>query len=173
MANGRSGVRPRRHVASLGPRQVIGINVIGDLKADIAAFEKKVQEKVLRSGARAGALVYYAEMRMRVPVDKGDLFGSIYHWHDDKKSTATRQVYAVGPNKVKAPHWHLIEYGHWVVNVGDPATGKWSRQRLDAPVWVPPQPYIRPAWDRREAAGKAALARMRERLAEVSSGAEE
>lgn len=181
----------RSKKAILGPRQAMGINIEGDIQASLEKFEKKIKEQVLRSGARAGALVFYNEMRAKVPVDSGTLYGAIYHWHDDKKSGPDRQVYAIGPNKSKAPHWHHVEYGHWRYNRQSP-TGQWLRSkakgaqsvpwpnqqppenhplpgRLETPVWTPAYPYIRPTWQRVGDAMKAAMNRMRERMTEVGS----
>lgn len=157
-------------VASVGPRQSIGIGFKSNIKESLQTFTKEVQEKVVRSGARAAALVFYNDMRQRVPVDTGDLYGSIYHWFDTKQSVQGKQVYAIGPNKAKAPHWHLIEYGHWRVNkIVRLENGQLvaTKERLDVPIWVAAQPYIRPAWSLVNQALEAGRQRMRERMAEL------
>ena len=130
----------------------------------------------MRSAAHAGAVVLYDEMRARAPVDQGTLRDSIYRWHDDEYSKDGRQRYVIGPNKGKAPHWHLIEYGHWRVNVvtrlpnGQTVA---TTERLPAPVWVPAQPYIRPTFDAKvTAAIDAAKARIGEGIKRALSGAE-
>ncbi|WP_086925406.1 HK97 gp10 family phage protein [Variovorax sp. JS1663] len=176
MANGRNlrrrggrGTRPSG--PSLYQKDTIGINVVSNVTESLAALEAGIKEKVLRSAARAGALVFYTEMRQRVPVKSGELFQSIYHYHDDKGSTPNRQTYFVGPNKSKAPHWHQVEFGHWQVNVvvklpnGRLAA---TKERLATPKWIPAKPYVRPTWDaKKQAAVTAARLRMGERLKEL------
>lgn len=98
-------------------------------------FGQKVTGEPLRRAAAAGALVLYEEMVPRVPVRTGTLKDSIYRYWLRRDGNAERQTYVVGPNKAKAPHWHLVEYGHMQLNGA----------------WVPAQPYIRPAFDARAA----------------------
>lgn len=142
-----------------------------------AAFEKvsaELLEKVARSGARAGALVFYDEMRARAPDDEGELRDAIYHWHDDDAQARGVQRYLVGPNKAKAPHWYWVEYGHWRTNVvfqGKDGSTWHITRKLAHPVWVPAKPYVRPTWDAKAgAAVEAALARMAQRFAELTIG---
>lgn len=125
----------------------MGISVLSDVSQALRKLEKGVLEKVLRSGARAGALVFYNEMRLKVPFATGRLYDSIYHWHDDKKSSAKRQTYATGPNKARAPHWHWVEFGN----------------RHQAA-----KPFVRPAYTGKQGAALAAMnARMTERMKEL------
>ncbi|RXZ42708.1 HK97-gp10 family putative phage morphogenesis protein [Crenobacter cavernae] len=122
-------------------------------------------ENALRPAAHAAAVVLYEEIRQRVPVESGQLKSAIYRWHDEQRSTPGRQIYTVGVNKRRAPHWHNVEYGHWRVNKFRLIGGKWvpTRERLAQPVWVPGKPYIRPAFDAKIG---AALAAAKRRLAE-------
>lgn len=155
MANGRSGGRRRGTHASTAQqfkKDSIGIIVSSDVAEGLLQLEAGIKEKVLRSGARAGALVFYNEIRLRVPFASGTLYESVYHWHDDKTSTPTRQTYATGPNKKKAPHWHWLEYGN---------------------VHTAAKPYIRPSFTGKQAAALAAMnarmsVRMQELLAELA-----
>lgn len=132
----------------------------GGLSEMLDEFEGRV-ESALRPAAHQGALVLYNEVRQRVPRDTGQLQAAIYRWHDANASGPERQSYVVGVNKVKAPHWHNVEYGHWRYNKiinGHPQRSK-SRGSargpgahdlpgaLNAPVFVPAQPYFRPAYD--------------------------
>lgn len=133
-------------------------------------LERAIKEKVLRSAAYAGAKVFYDEVKLRVPVDEGTLFGAIYHYHVERLSGPTKQIYAIGPNKVKAPHWYNVEYGHWRINVLVRRGGRWiaTKQRLPSPVWVPGKPYMRPSYDAKKAeALKAMQVRFEQRLREV------
>jgi hypothetical protein len=176
MANGRN---PRRRLGRgsrpSGPatfrKDTIDIGIVSNVTESLAALEAGIREKVLRSAARAGALVFYTEMRLRVPVKSGELYKAIYHYHDDKGSTGARQTYFVGPNKVKAPHWHQVEFGHWQVNVvvrlpnGRLAA---TKERLATPKWIPANPYVRPTWEaKKNAALSASKLRMGERLKEL------
>lgn len=83
----------------------------GDIGAQLRRLADDIREKALRPAAYRVARIMYDEMKLRVPVHTGTLRDAIYHWHDDKRSTAGKQVYVIGPNKKKAPHWHLVEFG--------------------------------------------------------------
>jgi hypothetical protein len=83
----------------------------------VREFGDKVKGEPLRRAAGAGARVLYEEMRQRVPVREGKLKESIYRYWVRRDGDSERQTYYIGPNKSKAPHWHLIEYGHMRVNV--------------------------------------------------------
>lgn len=101
MANGRGSQR-RVHAstAAMFQKDGVGVAFLGpDIEQVNKALEKGIQEKVLRSAARAGIDVFYKEIRLKVPFRTGQLYEAIYQWHDYKQSTATRQVYATGPNK--------------------------------------------------------------------------
>lgn len=132
------------------------------LRADGDRFATDLEKKVLRPAAYAGARVIYEGMRMKVPVASGELRDAIYHWHDDKRSRNGREIYLIGPNKVKAPHWYNVEFGHWLYNrkgFGDVWLRSKSQSSARGPgahdlpgaraerKWVPPTPYIRPTWD--------------------------
>lgn len=162
----------------------------GDLAKSLQDYVQAVNEKAIRPAAHAGALTFYEEIAQRVPVDQGTLRKALYRFFDEKRSSDTRKTYLVGMNAKKAPHWHLIELGHWqyfrVVRAPDgryftavrpEAKGK-PRPRKRAslaeklayyqpnpggPKWVPPKPYLRPSY---ESAAQRALEAMKRRLAE-------
>lgn len=157
-----------------------------DIKAQLEAFAKEVREKALRSATFAMANVIYKEIRLRVPVDEGELYAAIYQYHSDRESTGNKQVYYVGVNKIKAPHWHNVEFGHWRYNkiingkaqkslLRGKTKGKGPQDHggpgaLDERKWVPARPYMRTAYeasiDRAMQAGKERLA---ERLKELAT----
>jgi len=178
MANGRNGRRIGRGSRPSGPqlfqKNSISVAVTGNIIENLAALEEGIKQRVLRSGARAGAVVFYDEMRQRVPVRSGELLNSIYHYHDNKGSTPTTQTYFIGPNKTKAPHWHQVEFGHWLLNVVVLSSdGRFvaSKTRLKAPKWVPPKAFVRPTWEAKKTeAINASRIRMGERLKEVMAG---
>lgn len=138
----------------------------GSLAEKIKALGKGAEE-ALRPAAQAGAQVFYDEMRQRVPVAEGVLRDSIYQFHLDRKSTEQKHTYVVGPNKSKAPHWHLVEFGHWqpyAVVMIDGQLKTLKDRPLPAPVFVPAVPYIRPTLD---ATAVQAVEAMRERYVQA------
>lgn len=150
-----------------------GVRIRGSLSAAVRKLGEDVQEKALRSAVRAAAVVLYDEMRARVPVVSGGLRASIYQFHDDKRSVDGRQIYLVGPNKKRAPHWFVVENGHWRVNRVVITNGRavFTKERLPHPVWVPAQPYIRPTWDAVSGQLVGAMQRrLVERLRELRAG---
>lgn len=164
----RRGRRPTG--PELWPKSLVKMKLESSATEALDNLERAIREKVLRSAAYAGARVFYDEVKMRVPVDEGTLFGAIYHYHIDRQSGPNRQIYAIGPNKKKAPHWYNVEYGHWRINVLVRRGGRWiaTKQRLPAPVWVPGKPYMRPSYEAKKAeAIKAMQVRFGQRLREV------
>jgi hypothetical protein len=169
--------------AALVPRNSITATFSGDVAEKMRSFAAEKVAKIARPSARAGVLVFYAEMRMKVPVETGELYGSIYHYFDKNKSTDTKQVYVTGPNKRKAGHWAWIEYGHWLYN--QQIDGVWQRSKsnksargpgahdlpgkLTPPKWIPAKPYIRPAFDHVQRAISAAQDKAREMFSKVGS----
>lgn len=118
----------------------------GNLSADLARFEKHVQEKVTLSGVAAMAYVIYDQARENAEANKksGTLHGAIYRRYAKEKSTDQRKTYQISWNRTKAPHGHLIEFGT-------------SR--------APAYPFLTPAFDRVKDAIKAGKDRMTEGLA--------
>lgn len=143
--------------------------------AGLDRMERAVTEDVVYSGAAAMARVLYAEVRQNtagapVGIHTGNLHGAIYWAKAKDASTATRAVYEVSWNKSKAPHGHLIEFGHWRVNFvfrGKDGSLIATKRRLPQPVWVPAYPFMRPAMSKMDDAIRAGLARMRERFGEA------
>lgn len=172
---------------ALFPVERNGVRIRNSLADALKQLEDHVRDNVLRSAAHAGAEVLYNELSYRVPVYSGTLASAIYRWHDKDKSQPGRQTYAIGVNKRKAPHWHMVEFGHWrryriIPTRGQPDAkfkdafqdfnGQWYIPTKEpiTPVFVPGTPYLRPTW---EAKGKAAidamLARARQRIAEFKA----
>lgn len=154
-------------------RETAGATMRGSLSAALQQYAQDVQTKVLRSAVYAGAKVLADELLVRAPQGPtGNLKDAVYTWHDDKQSVDGLQVYAVGVNKVKAPHWFNVEYGHWRVNVvyrGPDGRLIPTKQRLPKPVWVPAHPYLRPTAGRMPDALRAMQRRLVERLREVKA----
>lgn len=121
----------------------------GDFEADLSRFEKKIQEKVLFSGAAAMGRVIYDEVKLnasppRLGRKTGNLSNAIYWAYSPEKSTDSQKTYRVSWNKSKAPHGHLIEFG----------TSKMAAH-----------PFLRPAFSRVNEAIRIGKERMAERMA--------
>lgn len=147
----------------------------GDMSLQLDQFAADVIEKALRHGAGAATEVLYNEMREIAPVgETGNLRDSIYRYRDKTRSIDAKQVYYVGPNKRKAPHWHLIEFGHWMYYETKVINGKMITLRnrpLPTPKWVPAVPFIRPTFHAKiRQALDAGKRRMRESIKEIQNG---
>ncbi len=137
----------------------------------LAALDQ-VKYQLARSMAVAGGSLIRDEAKVRAPVGKAeeDLTGggsirpgalreAIYLAFRDRESTDRRVKYTVSWNAKKAPHGHLIEFGHWqpfsvVLTKGGwrtRATGKGGRAkgvaRRGGPKWIPAIPFLRPAYE--------------------------
>lgn len=146
------------------------------------------RESLARSMAVAGGTVLRDEAKARAPRKSGKLASSIYLAYRDSESTGTVVMYSVTWNSSKAPHGHLLEFGHWrynkIVN-GYPQKSLINGKRSGRgpqdhggpgakvpPVWVPADPFLRPAYDARGGfALQAMLQRGRERLPELLAAA--
>ena len=142
--------------------------------AGLESLALSLRGDALAKIAYSGIRIMYDQMRLRAPVNSGSLLNSIYHWHDDKRSSSFRQIYMAGPNKAKAPHWHLVEYGHELVNVVyKDSSGALipTHRRRSAPKFVRAHPFIRPTYfGNIDAAQRAMLARAKTVLAEALQG---
>ncbi|AZS80671.1 HK97 gp10 family phage protein [Achromobacter spanius] len=144
----------------------------GDIAGQIAAFVERVREEAVRPAAHAMAVVLYDEMRARVPFHMGKLQGAIYRWFDEAESDADRKTYQVGVNKSKAPHWWLVEHGHWrrhaVLRLPDGSYVTLKDKPLKTPIFEPAQPYLRVSVDAKiSAAVEAGRMRMAEKIGEI------
>lgn len=129
---------------------------------------------VFRDEAKARAPVFDESTALKGganvkrPPKPGLLSQAIYLAFSDNRSFPSegRFVYSVSWNSAKAPHGHLLEFGHWRYNVirgGYP-----TKERLEKPVWVAAHPFLRPAYDAaRQRAIQAGMERGRERTAEL------
>jgi hypothetical protein len=149
------------------------------LKVDVSAVEAVVdgiEQQLIantRPAAQAGAEVLYQAVERNVAAlgrKTGNLAASIYQAFSKDNSRPVAgggyqsATYHVSWNARKAPHGHLVEFGHFQrfkVYVGK--DGRWYTNKsapLPEPVQVGARPFIRPAmseFPRAEAA-------MRERL---------
>ena len=163
----------RKSQAKLHQSDAIGVKLEGEASTSLNLLAGLLREKALRSATYAGAKILYEEMKVRAESQSktGQLSRAIYHWHDDKKSTLDSQSYVIGVNKREAPHWHLIEFGHWMPYVTYKGKdGLFHTKRINGkpvmrmnPKFIPAQPYVRPTWDAKR---DMALAAMKQKLAE-------
>ena len=167
----------------------MSIQAKADLSSAFAGLDKlagPLRVSLARSMGVAAGTVFRDEAKRQAPIGNqgadegispypGALKESIYLAFNEGATTDARVVYAVSWNSKIAPHGHWIEFGHWRVNelvpIGDGGLWIATEQRLDNPVWVPAQPFMRPALEgRRDAAMQAASARARARLPELLAG---
>ena len=153
-----------------------GTKATFDASGWTAALDKLVgpaRESLARSMAVAGGQVLRDEAKARAPVDSGGLRDSIYLAFQDGRSTPTMVQYAVSWNASKAPHGHLLEFGHWQTRAAyQGRDGKWySGALLPNPKWVPAHPFLRPAYEAaKDRARQAMIERGRQRLPELLAG---
>jgi len=91
------------------------------LKADTSGLTKYLRElgdaveEAARPAAQAGAQVLYDEVKRNVNKIKrktGNLASSIYQAYSKDNSGPGKATYHVSWNAKKAPHGHLVEFGH-------------------------------------------------------------
>ena len=135
-----------------------------------------------RSMAVAGGQVLRDEAKLLAPVGTeeggsiapGALRDSIYLAYKQNKSSDHQEVYSVSWNAKKAPHGHLLEFGHWQPYVvakikGGYGGGYYSTKvKKETPTWTPAHPFLRPALDSASDRARAAMIeRGRQRLPEL------
>jgi len=159
----------------------------------IAAMEQDVQAAV-RPAAQAGAEVFYRAVLRNVEAlgrKSGNLAGAIYQAYSADNSGPGKATYHVSWNAKRAPHGHLVEWGHiqrYAVHLGDdgkfytlvrpskrgtpkPRRGASQAEkdayyvlRAGGPKQVAAQPFIRPAFYRQGEAFAAVRAKFFEVL---------
>lgn len=160
-------------------------------KADFSGWRRAIEqlagparESLARTMAVAGGRILRDEAKMLAPVGgdmsvverqagesnrPGLLRSAIYLAYKPERSTHGEYVYSVSWNAKKAPHGHLVEFGHWRTHaVYKGKDGEWytnPKIKLDKPQWVPARPFLRPALDAAGDRARAAMmARGKERL---------
>lgn len=161
------------------------LQIKGSLSDVLVKYAENVMAKAIRPAVFAGADLMYQEMIARVPVSftanqrtggadnfhPAQLLQSIYVYFDKAKGTQVKPLYYIGPNKGKAKHWHLVEYGHaspYKHYIG--SDGNWYTRKTaprEAPKMIAPRPYIRPTYD---ANARLAIEVMRNKLRELIHG---
>lgn len=120
------------------------------------------KEPIARAMGVAMGQVVRDEAKLRVPLGTqlggsltpGLLRDSIYLAYDERRNVLNpnRYRYVVSWNSKRAPHGHLIEFGHWMPyfyatdDMGKYWTPKPLRP-LEEPYWVAAEPFLGPAFD--------------------------
>ena len=149
------------------------LRIDADLSALDALFDQLGDqlEASVRPAAQAGAQVLYDQVTQNVAAlgtKTGNLAQSIYQAFSPENSGNGKAEYHVSWNARKAPHAHLIEYGHiqkFKVYMGK--DGKWytnKRAPLNAPKQIAAHPFIRPAMSKFNDAFAAAEAVILQRI---------
>ncbi|WP_368655392.1 HK97 gp10 family phage protein [Castellaniella ginsengisoli] len=142
------------------------------------------KEHLPRSMAVATGQVFRDEAKARAP--RGDdtptskvgprlpLAESIYLAYSESRSVPEAGIatYSVSWNSKRAPHGHLVEFGHWQpYRVYQDKDGRWWTDKgspLSAPKWISAKPFLRPAYDATgQTAIQSGLNRGRERMNEI------
>lgn len=121
-----------------------------DTAAVTAGLDKLVDQaySVARTiGAAVGAAMR-DEAKSKVRSHSGKLAAAIVVKYAPEWSTDKQVRYIVTWNRKKAPHGHLVEFGHRRYNeVVQLPNGQWitTNNKLEHPEWVPARPFLRPA----------------------------
>lgn len=147
------------------------------ISADLSGLDRMLDflgdeiKEVVRPAAQAGAQVLYDEVKRgvaRMGKQTGNLDRAIYQAYSRDNSGQGRATYHVSWNARKAPHGHLVEYGHiqrFRVFMGK--DGKWVTDKahlLPQPRQVAARPFVRPAMAKFDAAAAAAESVILKRL---------
>ncbi|MBT9495372.1 MAG: HK97 gp10 family phage protein [Paucibacter sp.] len=133
------------------------------LDADVVTIEAAA-----RPAAQAGAQVFYNEVKRNVSKLKrhtGNLDRSIYQAFSKDQSGTGTATYHISWNAKKAPHGHLVEFGHlqrFEVSF-DPSTMRFITHKdrpLSPPRQVAARPFVRPAMAKAQQALDAAAAEL-------------
>lgn len=146
-----------------------------DLEAFNAGLDEMAAatETAARPAAQAIAQVLVDQVKAnvaRIPMKTGRLAASIYQVYSKDNSTPVHAVYHVSWNAKKAPHGHLVEFGHvqrfqvyWSQKRGRFFTRK--DRPLPTPIQIPAHPFVRPAQAAFERAQQAGIDRYYQALA--------
>ncbi|HUX23223.1 MAG TPA: HK97 gp10 family phage protein [Burkholderiales bacterium] len=147
----------------------------GPVALSLASSMAVAGGQVLRDEAKLlapefdGSTALLAGANVDRPPIPGLLRDAIYLAHSDTRSHGALQTYSVSWNSRKAPHGHLLEFGHWRINaiIG----GVPTKNRLAAPQWVAAHPFLRPALDIAGGfAMSAMITRGKQRLPQLLAG---
>lgn len=107
----------------------------------------------IRNEARSIAAARKPDRHWSAP--RGLLASAVYLAYNDKQSNKGQIVYSVSWNHKKAPHGWWAEFGHYqrYLTKWSKTNNQWytvkSVPRPGGPKFIPPTPYLRPAYDAR------------------------
>ncbi|MEV8518669.1 HK97 gp10 family phage protein [Dyella marensis] len=155
-------------------------------KFDTSGWERGLQQllgpariSLARTMAVAGGRVLRDEAKVLAPVgtlEEGSIYpgalrDAIYVAYKPARSIDSAQVYSVSWNAKKAPHGHLLEFGHWRTNVSYTGKdGEWYSNpnvKLPKPVWIPGHAFLRRSLGAMDRARAAMMDAGRKRLFEL------
>lgn len=122
-------------VTTMGSRSSVRIEGLKELDRALSQLPKATAKNVLRRTAIRALAPVIADAKLRVPVDEGDLRDSLKVAGKLSKRQQRKNAKAVAEGKAAVqlyagpaalPHAHLVEFGT---------------------SHMPPQPFMRPAWD--------------------------
>lgn len=140
----------RKPAPRVTTREGIGMGFDGGQIAEfLTTLSRDMQEKAMRPAAFEACTVLYDELHARVPHHEDVMANAIYRWRDAGKSGTAVETWKVGVNLVKAPHFHLVEEGHWQPYKVIFKDGKFftTNQLLKSPKWIPPNAFFRASYD--------------------------
>lgn len=115
---------------------VEGMKRLGDAKESIARTMGVAMGTEVRDEARVRAPVLQPGNKGTDGQTPGELRDSIYLAYDDKRQALSRGTsyrYVVSWNSKRAPHGHLLEFGHWMPYLYD---------KTDAGLFYTPLPPV-------------------------------
>ena len=148
------------------------------ISVDLAGMDQAIDgiaadaEAAARPAAQAVAQVLYEEVQRnvgRIKRKTGNLASSIYQAYSADNSGQGHATYHVSWNARKAPHGHLVEFGHlqrYEISY-DPKTRRFTTHKnrpLAKPKQLAARPFIRPALAKAEAAAAAGRAEFLKRM---------
>lgn len=135
----------------------------------LAALGGPIKISLARSMGVAGGMVIRDQAKEFAPVRDGTLRAAIYLAYREAYSDDRTVTYSISWNAKKAPHGHLIEFGHWQTNfLYKDEDGDWKAGHpLAHPKWIAAHPFLRPALEGSAVAYHAMIERGRERLPEL------
>lgn len=158
----------------------VKMNVVGipEFSARLRALSMDMQQKVVRSGAMAAAVVFRNQARANAPTGRntrghspGNLKKSVVAGRAKTRSKPGEEVYTVvvragkkKGNKSTAYYWRWVEAGHLVRTAGQKLKGgdkrrALERQRLKSAgaKFVPPSAFIQRAFQSKQSEAIAAF----------------
>lgn len=133
-----------------------------DMSQVVGGFRRmaSIEEPVARAMGSAMGAEVRDEAKLRVPVgtiedgskNPGALQRAIYQAYNDRLNVLQPHIYeyVVSWNRKRAPHGHLIEFGHWMPYQyrTDGQGNFWSvpYPQVNGPKWVAAKPFLAPAY---------------------------